>query len=254
MRRALVCVISLSAACRHDDLKQLVGEVHIHEFAGGVHPAALFVRTPTPAASVDGDTVLVDPAARRDGDCVIARSSDAPLADPPIVDGGKLRILGGAGIGHVELTMQGTSGYLPIELPHRELFAGGERITIEAEGGEAPAFRGSLMAPARLELLSPTVLRLPLIVRWKPDRADRMVISLVASRSDGQWTALRCLAADAAGEFRFPSRLLTVLPPEPRDLQLEVRRDRIVRVPTAQAGTGVILHASFAASLSGRDP
>jgi hypothetical protein len=65
---------------------------------------------------------------------------------------------------------------------------------------------------------------------------------------------ISCRADDAAGQFTFPRELLERLPAPPRDLQLEVFRNQIVRVPTAAAGTGVILHASFERKLDGHEP
>jgi hypothetical protein len=66
--------------------------------------------------------------------------------------------------------------------------------------------------------------------------------------------SIRCRADDAAGEFRFPPRLMARLPDPPRDLQLEVSRNQIVRVMSAVEGVGVILHASFARKLDGHEP
>jgi hypothetical protein len=253
----LFLLVTLLSCREVTEMKELVGEVHIHGFPGGVHPAALFVRPATPSRAVEGDSVLVDPSAQREGDCLVVRSSDAAPPEPRTINGGALRILGGSGISRVDLELRGDSGYVPVDdLPHRELFAGGERITIVSEGAEAPAFRGTIEAPRRLAIRAPRKLTraAPLTVEWEPDHAERIHIGLVVSRGDGRWVAVRCHAADAAGRFTFPATLVAALPPAPRDLQLEVRRDQIVRVPTATPSTGVILHASFAANLTGHEP
>jgi len=260
MRRwhASFALVFLVAGCHARRAGKLVGEIHVHGFAGGVHPAALFLSTPVSADEVDGDSVVPEATGTKRDGCVIV-SSDDKSAPPElhVVDAGALRILGGLGVPRVELAFHPGEGYLPVgELPRRELFGGGEPLTYEADGGEAPAFRGSLVAPVPLELYAPAKLTLPgtsLTVRWKPDRAERIQLALIASTRQGRWVAIRCRAVDAAGVFTFPAALVAKLPPPPRDLQLEVTRNQIVRAATAVEGVGVILHASFARKLDGHD-
>jgi hypothetical protein len=237
---------------------KLVGEVHIHGFLGGVHPAALFVRTPVPADAVDGDSIYEDGSSKHEGSCVVT-SSAAQSAQPPFqaVNAGPIRILGGAGIPRIDLAFKDEQEtYLPVgELPRRELFTGGERLTIEADGAVAPAFHGSFDAPARIEIVEPLTLTVPkqgLTVRWRPDHAERILLELIVSRRDGRWGVVRCKADDTAGHFTFPAKLVAGLPEAPRDLQLVVTRNQIVRVATAVEGTGVILHASYARKLDGK--
>lgn len=236
-------------------MAKLVGEIHIHGFAGGVHPAALFAKTPVAADHVSGDSLVEDSASKHEGSCVVTSSTVQPML-PQIqpIDAGVIRILGGAGVPRVELAFKNEQAmYLPVgELPRRELFSGGERITIEADGADAPAFRGSFDAPVPVEITEPVQLTLPkegLTVRWRPDHAERIVLELVASTRDGRWGVLRCKADDSAGQFSFPSKLVAGLPEAPRDLQLVVTRNQILRVSSAVDGVGVILHASYARKL-----
>jgi hypothetical protein len=255
--RIFVLAAMLACGCRsHGGV--FVGEVHVHGFAGGVHPMALFVATPVAADRVDGDSI-VSYGSAREGRCVFTSSLDPPHTPPDAVDAGALRILGGRGIDRVELAFNPDNGYLPVgELPRRELFAGGEPLTFEADGGKAPAFRGTLVAPRPLEVVAPTAATLRLgadglTVRWQPDRAERIGVALIASRRDGRWGVVRCWADDDAGAFSFPRDLIAKLPPRPRDLQLEITRNQIVRAASAVAGTGVLLHASFARKLDAHE-
>jgi hypothetical protein len=250
----------LTAGCHprsSQRLRTLVGEVHIHGFAGGVHPAALFVKSPVAAAQVDGDSIVDERSDATGESCVSVSSATFAAPRFDMIDAGHLRIKGGTGIRDVELAFDKQAGYLPVtELPHHELFTGGERLTIETDGHAALPFAGALEAPTRLEITEPANLSLTqtgLTVRWKPDHAERVKLALVVSRRDGRWVVVRCKAADAAGQFTFPAELLAGLPEPPRDLQLEVTRNQMVRVATAVEGTGVILHASFASKLDAHE-
>jgi len=259
LSKLLLCWTMISAGCHSGSasrLSRLVGEVHIHGFPGGVHPAALFVGTPVRADRVDGDSVVDDGPARHEGSCQVG-SSSAPSALPTFhaVNAGLIRILGGAGVPRIDLDFKSEQAlYLPVgELPGRELFSGGEQLTIEADGADAPAFRGSLEAPTPVEITEPLQLSLPkqgLTVRWKPSHAERIVLELVVSKRDGRWALLRCKADDKAGQFTFPAKLVASLPEAPRDLQLVVTRNQIVRVASTVENTGVILHASYARKLT----
>ena len=261
MRLVVLAWTALLACGCHDRapraLARLAGEVHVHGFTGGFHPAALFVASPVPAERVDGDSLLAQEEPRAGG-CALTSSSDVrPTPEVTQADAGPLSILGGRGVPRIELAFDKGSGYgWRGSLPHTEAFTGGELLTFDASGGAAPAFHGTLEAPALLELTAPAKLAVPsdgFTVRWKAARAERIVLQLVASRPDGKWAVIRCRADDAAGELTFPRALLRQLPPPPRDLQLEVSRNQIARVETQQPGTGVILHASFARKLTAHE-
>jgi hypothetical protein len=239
-------------------VRKLVGEVHVHGFEGGSHPCATFVAAPVAADAIDGDTIVAPLAPLSRGSCMATTSSD-PVSSAQLkeVDAGPLRILGGRGIERVELAFESGVGYRPVgAFPRSPLFTGGEPLRFEADGAAAPAFKGTLAAPARLDVTEPaplTGVKNGLTVRWKPDRGERIVLTLTGSTSDGRWTVVRCRADDAAGAFTFPDAMLARLPPPPRDLQLGVSRDAIARVPTTVEGTGVILHASFARKLDAHE-
>jgi hypothetical protein len=239
---------------------RLYGEVHVHQFRGGVHPAALFVATPVAAAAVRDDSVL--PSAllpsRVEGSCqlILPAPCGAPCASgPTLADAGVVHIDGGRGLGAVELGLTGDE-YLPEPSlpPGASIFAGGERLRIHGDGGSAPAFAGELRAPLPLELTAPSTLALTggLRVEWKPDRAMRLRLSLVVSSSDGRYAIVRCDAPDPPGAFTFPPSLMSSFPEPPRDLSLEVWREEIVRAP-ARGDEGVLLHAAWQLKLEAHE-
>jgi hypothetical protein len=261
----LLWAFVVSGGCRSrpaaNGIAQLYGEVHIHGFAGGFHPAATFIWPGVPASEVNDDSI-VSPAAPPRAACSLARSTDArPDAAPPVaLDAGVLRLRGGHGVPELALAFQRDShSYLWAgDLPHSPLFLGGEPITIEGEGhGPVPSFRGILRAPSVLELLTGKPLEVGngrLAVSWKPGDAERIVLSLVASKQSGEWTVIRCRASDETGRFEFPEALLAELPPPPRELQLYVSREELVRVGSTDPSRGVLLHASYATKLSASEP
>src|SRR5262245_46285985 len=110
MRALPILVLTLAAvACgsRSRSPEKLVGEIHVHGFPGGVHPAALFLAAGVNSNAVDGDSIVAPSAPLREGSCSSSSSSDviAPPG-PSAVDAGALRILGGRGIGRVDLAFQ----------------------------------------------------------------------------------------------------------------------------------------------------
>jgi hypothetical protein len=243
-------VVVLVVGCSSPPIERLYGEVHVHAYANGVHPAALFVAQPLPAARASGESIFGQDAPPL-GSCVAGLA--AGIGDLRAVDAGKVDISGSQ---QVELRFDdGVRTYLPSAPLPPSLFNGGERLHMSAAGAEAPAFDGQLTAPAPLELLSPLVLdHADDEIRWRPGDATRIALILVASRSDGQWTAISCAAADRDGQITISPSLLAVLPPPPRDLQLQVSRDQIVRVAGARPGDGVVLHAGWQVSLAGNEP
>src|SRR3954471_5530496 len=72
------------------------GEVHLHQFTGGSHPAAFFVAQPTPRSLVQGDSVLPSspPAAVR-GECALTTTTCARCVPPAPVDAGTIHVRGG---------------------------------------------------------------------------------------------------------------------------------------------------------------
>jgi hypothetical protein len=247
------------------DVSALYGEVHVHQFPGGVHPAALFLAQAVPAAPVSGDSVLETAAlpSRTDGPCTLTLPSTCapPCGMPPsLVSGGAVHVRGGRGDADVTLAYDAPSQNYAAAPPIARggsIFAGGELLAVSGDGAQAAAFAGSIRTPVPLALTSPAA---PLAaangvtVAWTPDQSDRVAISLVASTSDGRFAVLQCFVADAPGRFELPASLLAALPAPPRDLQLEVSRDWIARVPSVNAGEGVLAHAGFALTLTGHEP
>jgi hypothetical protein len=79
--------------------------------------------------------------------------------------------------------------------------------------------------------------------------STRVQVTLIVSTSDGRFALVQCSADDTAAQSLLPATLMAQLPAPPRDVQLEVSRDQIVRVPSSQAGLGVIAHAGYAVSV-----
>ncbi len=258
------CCVLVVAGCRSGDpraVRELYGEVHIHGFANGFHPCATFTTHGVRADTVNDVSIWADRAPRRSGSCAIATSAQRTnIPTMESIDAGILRIAGGTVVPRIELAFQpATATYLATpELPMgTPLFSGGEPLRIDVAGSTAAAaFSGVVEAPRPLELTGPAKLQLTsggLVVTWKPDHADHVEIALVASTTDGRWTAIRCTAHDDDGRFTFSPSLLAELPSAPRDLQLEATRNQVVRAASAVAGRGVILHASYAVKLSAHE-
>jgi len=251
------CFIALLlCSCGGDaGVQRLYGEVHIHGFAGGSHPSALFLAVGTPVSSVDGDSILPgQPPSDRAAGCTLFDGACTGCAPPPPpVDAGPVHIRGGAGIADVELGFVAAQRtYLPGAPVERAIFAGGESLAVDGDGAVAPAFRGAVIAPAPLVLTAPSAPGLgdgDFEVAWPADVASRVDVQLVASTSDGRYAIVECVADDSAGRVALPGSLLRRLPPRPRDLQLEASRDQLTVAKSVQSGDGVVLHAGYAVQL-----
>jgi hypothetical protein len=245
----------------------LYGEVHVHEFASGVHPGALFVAQPVAASATSGDSLFPPATTTQSGSCALTLSSpetNAPLPGPiaaGLADAGVVRIAGGHGIAEVDLAVQLPEGsYLPTSRlpPGQPIFSGGETLRISGGGGaSAAAFAGSLAAPRPLTLTAPATLALTggadLPIAWVADHASRIDATLVVSTSDGRWAIVECESSDEAGQLALPAALLAAVPEAPRDLQLEVSRDQL-GVAAGPSDTGVLIHAGYEASLDAHQP
>ena len=263
MRNTGVAIASLaaivSAGCSSKDPagalpRAFYGEVHVHGFAGGSHPGALFIAAAVPADQVDGDDILpAPPVDATVGSCrLMTRScADCP-APPPPIDGGGVHIKGGRGIADVELRFVGGT-YRPTVPLGGALFEGGETLTIDGAGATAAGFRGTLAAPMPLVLTLPRSARLgdgDFMVAWVPDRSTRVDVTLVVSTTDGRFATIECVGDDASGELAVPAALVARLPETPRDVQLLVSRDVIVAQPSDHGGLAVVTHAGFETALS----
>jgi hypothetical protein len=227
--------------------ERLVGEVHVHQFRGGAHPAATFLATAVEADSVERDSVVPDTSkvAASEGTCrVIVPSPCVPPCGTPlqVVDAGLVRIAGGL----ARLSLAFVDGIYRVEPTTSSVpmvFAGGEVVSVDGEG-----FSGELRAPAPL-VISPSGGFDA--VTWEPSAATRVDVMLAVSRTDGAWAIVRCRMRDEDGAWQLSPSLAAWLPPPPRDLTLEVERSAILRVPGPRGG--VILHASWADKREGHE-
>jgi hypothetical protein len=255
----IACALSAcSGATTLPPPTQLYGEVHVHQFPGGTHPAALFLAQAVATASVDGDTVVpsVTLPTVTMGACVLTLpSSCAPPCGPvpDYIDGGAVHLRGERG-GAIDLMFAAETGGYDAATQTERVFADGERITVRGDGAVAPPFSGEIVAPATLvaELPSPLAVKSGLAISWVPDRSDYLSLALAASTSDGSWGVVACRAADGDGQITVPPSLLAQLPPPPRQLSLSLSRDRL-GYADGPAGEGILLHAGFALSAMGHE-
>ncbi len=239
------------------------GEVHLHQYASGTHPAALFVAQPVPVAEVQGDSVLplVDLPSQTDGPCTLVLPSGCPPPCSPganFVDAGAVHLRGAEG-GQLDLTYHASLfSYQPVQTlaPGSILFHGGEEVTVSGDGAAAPEFHGTIHGAQPLTIDAPASLPVakgaPFAIAWEPGQAERIRLSLLASTRDGSFATLTCIVPDAPGGFTLPDGLLAGLPPPPRDLSLEVSRDEL-GFASASQGRGVILHSGFALTIAGHE-
>jgi hypothetical protein len=239
----------------------LFGEVHIHQFADGAHLSALFVRAPVAASAVPGDEILPGtPPSLVMGTCTLTRLDPTMLPPvPALADAGNVHLSGPNRV--VELAWRPPAGYVPLTplALGTEAFADGVRVDVSGDGGTMPAFSGSVNTPPALVLVQPHALAVgdagDLTIAWTPAPGDaRITVDLVVSRADGASSLVECRVADSDGAVTIPRALLDGVPPRPRDLQLQVSRDDIVRAPSRRSGQGVILHAGFEAALAAHEP
>lgn len=266
MRGLAALLVASWAGCRGappPPVTDVYGEVHLHHYATGTHPAALFVAPAIPVAAVQGDSVLqqVTLPARMEGPCtLVLPSACAPPCGPSatFVDAGAVHLRGERG-GTLDLTYHASQfSYQPVQAlaPGTVLFAGGERVTVTGDGAEAPAFTGAIRVAEPLVLEGPAALPwpagAPFEVAWTVGRGDRIQLVLLASTRDGLFSTLTCNVPDDAGRFTLPAGLIAALPAPPRDLRLEVSRDDF-DYGNAGRGLGVIVHAGSSLSLSGHE-
>jgi hypothetical protein len=251
--RRLVALALLCGCGGSGGTHALYGEVHVHGFPGGSHPGALFVKQAVPAAQVAGDELIPDlTASASDGACTLSESnSTGRRGSPALVDAGPVHITGGANIPDVELR-DSSGSYLPATPVSGAIFAGGETLHVAGDGAQAPAFAGALEAPLPLVLTAPAGPGLgtgDFTVAWVAGSSTRVAITLIVSTADGRFALAQCIADDAAAQSVVPAALIAQMPAPPRDVQLEVSRDRIVWLPSAAGGLAVIAHAGFEVSV-----
>jgi len=155
------------------------------------------------------------------GTCTLTRcppagdAGTAPVTQAP--DAGTLTIKGGART--VTLSPDANGAYGNDVDNMNALYAGGETLTISASGGSAPAFSGTLTAPAKAQVLSPTMpaagASLPIArasgfpLSWSGGSNGEVTVGVYA-QGGGAWVT--CSFPASAGSGSVPSSLLSQLP------------------------------------------
>ncbi len=181
-----------------------IGEVHMNTFdmwmvGAGAGFALPSERTaPTPIATY--------------GFCNVFEQEE-PGAGAPVRDGGSIQVTGG--VYDFDLTM--ASGGYAASIPRTvdDLFAGGETMHVQAEGGpDVPAFALDVVAPAPIDVLSPCLScgldvdrALEWSITWTPGAEGEVHLEL-----SGGGVAVACVAPDAAGALTVPVEALAHLP------------------------------------------
>ena len=288
----LACLIALvapGAACSantsepplvvSDAIDSLIGEVHLHAYADGSHPAALFVAAPLPVSGSNGDD-LVDldpPIVAREGPCALhtqptcapacggaslclRTNTCVPIAPLSSVDDGPVVVSGSRTLPSLGLRFSRPDArYVSDPAPGPPLFAGGETLRIDGGVGDY-TFTATLLAPDAVVVTRPDLTRDlhfpvdgPFVVEWMRAQSLPMTITLTASTVGGGGAGfIVCVVADT-GSLEVPASLLRGLPSPPRDLFFNIERRDLQLAHTRRRGLGVIVHAGSATSKNGRD-
>lgn len=247
-----------------------VGELHLHQFPLGSHAWAAFVDAPVPLAQIAADELAViqtKPTQVSSGcelyqpaHCSPACASNAfceadgvckslPLAK--YVDAGDVHVTGSATLPALRLFFDPASGSYASDPPPgaTKLFDGGERLVVRGGHGRW-SFEAAIPAPKAVVVTAPDLsldLHLPLDaafdVAWQSESASSIVVTINASRADGDYGYVRCATSDT-GKLSVPREMMAALPRPPRDIRLEVERQEQKAFPTATDGLGVIVHAA----------
>ncbi len=249
MRLALAFSGLLAGACGGaPSISSRAGEVHLHQYSTGAHLSALFLDPPTPLAQTEFDSALpsVNAPVFDDGTCrvfVVRTCTDCPALS--VVDGGDVDV---AGLPRpVDLAFHRDLGGYDDLVVDGQFLAGGAQAKVTSLGSErVPAFEASVRIP---QPIAPSTtlesgLAGGLEVGWTPAGGD-VKIALTVVPIAGDVAAVTCVADEAAGRFRMSDAALALLPPPPRQLQLEVSRYQLLDVPLGD-GRGVVVHGGNA--------
>ncbi len=90
--------------------------------------------------------------AKKVGPCVVETYGNGAAAKETVLSAGALKLTGGA----KDVTVQpaGDKSYTPVN-GNEALWSGGETLTVEGAGADAPAFKLSVTAPPRVVMSSP---------------------------------------------------------------------------------------------------
>jgi hypothetical protein len=256
---ALVGAFSL--ACGHGDgITSRVGELHLHQYPFGGHITPLFINPPTPMAEVQFDSAL--PVLRTPmlvaGDCMVYVADGcvrACLTPPAPIDGGRIDI---AGLAQPVTTVfhADFGGYYDDLSFDSDVLTGGTTVQVKGEGSAmVPPFATSLRLPMPITPTSTLAsgLQNGLHVAWTAAGDDtRVRIELDVAPSAGNQVSVVCELTDGAQQLDLPDSVRALLPPAPRQLQLEVSRYRLTNVSLGD-GRGVVVHGGYSVPSSAQE-
>ena len=259
-------------------IRELLGEIHLHQFPLGSHGWAGVLARPVVLDELHTDQLVelsFAPTSRR-GDCALylppsctppcaahaycaAKDSCRAFAPVTYVDGGDFHVTGSRVAPRIRLFWSDRGQTYDSEPPpgSAPLFAGGERLELTGGRGDY-ALAGSLGTPLPVEMESPDLrqpLRLPVgdwTIRWRGAGAHQVVVLVNASTRQGRSGYIKCVTADV-GRVTVPGEMLAALPATPRDIRLEVERHEERILPLPRQGQGFIVHAAFSAWQNGSE-
>jgi hypothetical protein len=225
--------------------------VHIHQYSDGAHLSALFIDPATPVARTSFDSALpaAPPMLYDQNGCTAyslgeCENNGCPV--PPLLD-----------IGPV--TLDGLP--MPIELQWDRSLEGysdftflgsfvdpGADVQIHAAGtAKFGKVDGSVHIPAAWNpsstLANGTAAGLE--ASWTPSGDGSNVRVLVSVLPNTGFGAVAdCVVSEAKGQYRVPDDLMALLPPPPRQVQLELSRYRLVDLPIGD-GRAIRVHGGF---------
>ncbi|GAC1352166.1 MAG: hypothetical protein NVSMB1_12330 [Polyangiales bacterium] len=264
---------------RETPVRQLIGEIHLHQFPLGSHAWAGFLQSPVPLARTHPDQLIEYelPPSRREGPCTLyleptckpmclatsycsATNVCAPFEPLHYVDAGAIEVLGSSVLPRLRLFFRGEDRTYDSEplAGAIQLFKGNERLRLRGGRGEF-AFDSTMQTPTAVTVTSPNLrndLHLPLddefTVAWVSEQSLSMVVLITVARNDGPLGYIRCNTADV-GSLVVPRAMMVALPRPPRDTRLEVERYEERVFPTSRPGVGILVNIAQSTWESGKD-
>jgi len=248
-----LCVLLCAGACGGSApvIDRRIGEVHMHQYDTGAHLSVLFIAPGTPIARTSYDSALpsVQPLLYDAEGCTVyslssCENGGCKVPDP--IDGGPVALDGLPRAVNLSFDEQ-LGGYddLTVDGP---FLPGGMKASIVAVGNaKVPAFTGHVQLPMPF---SPTStlqsgIGSGLEIGWSPTKDGSIVQVLLSSvPMAGYSMVATCTVDETTGRYRVPDAILALLPPAPRQLQLEITRYRLVDIPVGD-GAGVVMHGGY---------
>jgi hypothetical protein len=253
--RILLVFASLLAlgACKAADppVRSLAGEIHLHQYGDGAHLSALFIDPATPIERTSFDSALpaAPPSLYDRNGCtafLLSECDNNGCPVPPPIDVGPVAVEG--------LPMpidfkydQQLEGYDDYTIIGPFLPPGAEPEIHASGSARFPAFSGSVKIPAEFNPSS-TLMQgtsAGLEVSWTPSRDGsevRVLVSVLPTMGTG--AVASCQVDEALGQYRVPDDLMALLPPPPRQVQLELSRYRLANLPLGD-GRAVVVHGGY---------